>query len=64
MVYTEHHTRPVLSAHKRRNQASSVWAIMQSCVNDNIPGYSYWFGRILVASILGLCVIRIIEQVL
>ncbi|WP_156956636.1 hypothetical protein [Candidatus Odyssella acanthamoebae] len=64
MAYTDYRPQPVASSIKRRGSVPSVWMIMRSRVNDNTPGYFYWFSRILVASTVCFCVIEAIDYFL
>ncbi|MBW8308520.1 MAG: hypothetical protein K0M45_02585 [Candidatus Paracaedibacteraceae bacterium] len=61
MAHTDYRPQPVASLIKRRDAVPSVWMIMRSRVNDNTPGYFYWFSRILVASTLCFGVIEALD---
>lgn len=58
------HKQPEYEERKFRLFLPSVWRIMRSSVNDNIPGYSYWLIHIGVNSLSGALFLYLIRHVL
>jgi hypothetical protein len=44
--------KPLEEEGRQHKKLPSTKEIMMSYVNDNVPGYGYWFTRILVFSIV------------
>lgn len=63
MAYSDYQPKACASTSSDKNVEQSVWGIMRSRVNDNTPGYLYWFSRIMTASVGSLCVIEFAEYI-